>query len=290
MKKMKKVITLTMVLIISAFILQGQESKNSLLWEISGNGLEQSSYLYGTFHLLCPEDLELSKKVTGALNKSEHLVLELDFDDPDLMPTLQQNMMMSDGSTAEDYLNDEEYELLAGFFNDSLNMPFERIKGIKPFFLSSMTISHFLGCKPASFEQRLTKIAQNKKMEVKGLETVKEQISFIDNLSMDMKKKMLMENLEEYKKSKKMFRKQINYYLNENLEGLNSIIDDYMSNDYASLREDLLVKRNKNWVPEIRKMIQEKPSLIAVGAGHLPGSDGLLELLREAGYSVEPVH
>jgi uncharacterized protein YbaP (TraB family) len=101
---------------------------------------------------------------------------------------------------------------------------------------------------------------------------------------------MLMENLKQYDKSKKMFREQVDYYLSENLEGLNSIIDDYMSNDYAQLREDLLVKRNKNWVPEIRKMIQEQPSMIAVGAGHLPGSDGLLELLRVAGYSVEPVH
>jgi uncharacterized protein YbaP (TraB family) len=279
-----------MTLLVPFFMLRAQNDGNSLLWKISGNGLEKSSYVYGTFHLLCPNDLDLSKKVTDALDRSEQLVLELDFDDPTLMQTLQQNMMMPDGRTAEDYLNEEEYELLAGFFNDSLNLPFERIKGIKPFFLSSMTISHFLGCQPASFEQTLTKAAQNKGMEVKGLETVEEQLSFIDNLSMEMKKKMLMENLKQYDKSKKMFREQVDYYLSENLEGLNSIIDDYMSNDYAQLREDLLVKRNKNWVPEIRKMIQEQPSMIAVGAGHLPGSDGLLELLRVAGYSVEPVH
>jgi hypothetical protein len=279
-----------MTLLVSIVMLKAQNDGNSLLWKISGNGMEQSSYVYGTFHLLCPNDLDLSKKVTDALDRSEQLVLELDFDDPTLMQTLQQNMMMSDGQTAEDYLNEEEYKLLAGFFKDSLNMPFERIKGIKPFFLSSMTISHFLGCQPASFEQTLTKAAQNKGMELKGLETVEEQLSFIDNLSMEMKKKMLMENLKQYDKSKKMFREQVEYYLSENLEGLNSIIDDYMSSDYAQLREDLLVKRNKNWVPEIRKMIQEQPSMIAVGAGHLPGSDGLLKLLREAGYSVESVH
>jgi len=287
---MKKSALLIMTLLVSIVMLKAQNNGNSLLWKISGNGMEQSSYVFGTFHLLCPNDLDLSKKVTDALDRSEQLVLELDFDDPTLMQTLQQNMMMSDGQTAEDYLNEEEYKLLAGFFKDSLNMPFERIKGIKPFFLSSMTISHFLGCQPASFEQTLTKAAQNKGMEVKGLETVEEQLSFIDNLSMEMKKKMLMENLKQYDKSKKMFREQVEYYLSENLEGLNSIIDDYMSSDYAQLREDLLVKRNKNWVPEIRKMIQEQPSMIAVGAGHLPGSDGLLKLLREAGYSVEPVH
>lgn len=287
---MKKSALLFMTLLVPVFMLRAQNDGNSLLWKISGNGLEKSSYVYGTFHLLCPNDLDLSKKVTDALDRSEQLVLELDFDDPTLMQTLQQNMMMPDGRTAEDYLNEEEYKLLAGFFNDSLNLPFERIKGIKPFFLSSMTISHFLGCQPASFEQTLTKAAQNKEMEVKGLETVEEQLSFIDNLSMEMKKKMLMENLKQYDKSKKMFREQVDYYLSENLEGLNSIIDDYMSSDYAQLREDLLVKRNKNWVPEIRKMIHEQPSMIAVGAGHLPGSDGLLELLREAGYSVEPVH
>ena len=202
---MKKLIGLTLAMVVSAFSLYAQQKGNSLLWEVSGNGLEQSSYVYGTFHLLCPDDLSLSKKVKTAIDESEQLVLELDFDDPNMMQTLQQSMVYRDGTTAKDYLNEDDYKLLAGFFKDSLNMPFQRLQGIKPFFLSSMTLQHFLGCRPASFEQRLTKAAKSKNMEVKGLETVEEQLGFIENLSMELKTKMLMENLKEYEKSKKMF-------------------------------------------------------------------------------------
>ena len=103
---MKKLSLLFMTLLVPVFMLSAQNKGNSLLWKISGNGLEESSYVYGTFHLLCPNDLDLSKKVTDALDRSEQLVLELDFDDPTLMQTLQQNMMMPDGQTAEDYLNE----------------------------------------------------------------------------------------------------------------------------------------------------------------------------------------
>ena len=287
---MKKITSLLVLLFVAGFSLQAQENGNSRLWKISGKNLEHPSYLYGTFHLLCPDDLQIQDKVTNAMDASDQLVLELDFDDPEVMPTIQQNMAFTDGTTARDYLSESEYQMLTDFFRDSLNLPFERLETIKPFFLSSMTLMHFLDCQPVSFEQRLTTMAGERKMEVKGLETVEEQIRFIDNLSMAYQKKMLLENLEHYDSSRMMFDRMVRFYLNANLEGLISISEDYMSTDYADFREELLTKRNKRWIPAIEKLVGDRSSFIAVGAAHLPGKDGVIPLLREAGYKVEPVY
>jgi uncharacterized protein YbaP (TraB family) len=289
-KAMKKINLLFLTFIFSAMTVFGQGKDNSLLWKISGNNLTKSSYLYGTFHLLCPADLNIKDKVKDAVDQSEQMVLELDFDDPSVMKTIQQNMAYTDGTTAKDYLDESEYKLVTKFFRDSLNMPFERLNAIKPFFLSSITMLHFAGCQPVSFEQKLTSMASKRGMEVRGLETVREQLNFIENLPMKVQKKMLMENLKNYDSSKVMFDKMMGFYLNENLEELNAISEKYLSEDYADFKKDLLTDRNKAWIPEIRELIKKKASFVAVGAAHLPGDQGVIELLRRQGYTVEPVH
>jgi len=288
---MQKTTMVLLALMVSAASLYGQVSSKSLLWEISGNGLEKTSYLYGTFHLLCPDDLQIKDKVKNAVGSSEQLVLELDFDDPSVMQTIQQNMAYSDGTTAEDYLNKSEYQLVAGFFRDSLQLPFERLQAIKPFFLSSMTLIHFAGCQTVSFEQRLTSMAKEEDIEVKGLETVQEQMGFIEDVPIKMQKKMLLENLQHYDSSRVMFQKMMDCYLSEDLPGLNAISQEsFTSQEYAEFRDNLLTNRNKNWIPDIEAMVKEKASFIAVGAAHLPGKEGVIDLLRKKGYQVEPVH
>lgn len=92
--------------------------ENALLWEISGNNLEQPSYLFGTIHILCPENMELSEALHDAFNKTDQLVLELDFDDPQLMASMQNTMMMTDGSTLSSLLETDEYALIDTYFKE----------------------------------------------------------------------------------------------------------------------------------------------------------------------------
>lgn len=168
-------------------------------------------------------------------------------------------------------------------------MPFERLQAIKPFFLSSMTVIHFLGCQPVSFEQQLTNMAKEASKEVKGLETVEEQISFIESIPREKQKKMLVEGLQDYTEAKRMFNEMVDHYLDEEISGINQIIEDYMSDDYAEMQLNLLIRRNKKWVDDMKQFMQEHSSLVAVGSGHLPGEQGLINLLIKAGYTVEPV-
>ncbi len=265
------------------------QKDESLLWKISGNGLEQPSYLYGTIHLLCPDDFEMKEKVKDAIGNSEQLILELDFDEPGMIASLQQHMYLPDSIKPTDYLNEEEYSIVETYFNDSLQMPFTMMKRIKPFFLISFTIVDFLNCTPVSPEQKLSSAAQEEEIEVLGLETIEEQAGFIDDIPLDTQAKMLLESITDYENMKKMFDEMVNAYLNENISKIDELMQEYMSEEYADIELGLLIERNQDWIEPIREFIQEKPSFIAVGAAHLIGEEGLIALLREQGYTVEAV-
>lgn len=262
----------------------------SLLWQISGNGLEKPSWLFGTIHLLCPDDFELKQKVTDALGKSEQLVLELDFDEPGLIASLQKYMYLPDSIKASDYLNDEEYTIVENYFSDSLGMSFMMMKRIKPFFLISFTLFDFLDCAPVSMEEKLTQEARSEGYEVYGLETIEEQVGFIDDISIEMQAKMLLESITEYNEMKTMFDEMILSYTSENINKLNELMQEYMSEEYAEVELGLLIKRNHKWIGSVKKFMHDRPSFIAVGAGHLIGEEGLISLLRKQGYTVEAVH
>ena len=85
---MKTLLYIIGLSLISFAPLQSQELEKSLLWEISGNGLKESSYLYGTIHITC--DASLDDNIKKALDNTSLLVLELDMDDPQLMQKMQQ--------------------------------------------------------------------------------------------------------------------------------------------------------------------------------------------------------
>lgn len=284
---MKRTFLLLSVFLLSILPAFGQLSGNSMLWKISGNGIENPSYIFGTFHMLCPEQLIIADKIRDAIDACDRLVLELDFDDPNLMASMQQGMMFTDGTSAKDYLNEEEYQLVSGFFTEKMQMPFQMIASIKPFFLSALTMIYFMDCQPASMEQKLTEIAGK---EVLGLESVEEQFNFIENISLEDQKSMLISGIEDLDEMDEMTDKMVQTYLEEDLAGIQSITEEYMTEDYVELNDELIVSRNNDWVPKIDKLIHENSCFIAVGAGHLGGELGLLNLLFKKGYVVAPVN
>ncbi len=286
---MKRVISILAVLFFGTILALSQPLEKSLLWKITGPGFSTPSHLYGTYHLLCPDDLVISDAALRALEQSERVVLELDFDDPGLMTAMQQGMFMADGTTAKDYLDEEEYALVSDFFTSKMGIPFEQLAAVKPFFLSSMTLIYFLDCQPASPEMHFTKMAGDQEMEVLGLETIEEQIGFIDNIPVEDAATMLVAGIKELEEGQELSDRVVRAYLEGDLEKLELIMDEYLGGDYTKINDDLVVARNEGWIPKIENLITEKPSFIAVGAGHLPGEKGVIQLLRNMGYAVEAV-
>ena len=118
-----------------------------------------------------------------------------------------------------------------------------------------------------------------------GLETLQFQMNMVNTVSNEEQMKMLLQGLST---NNSEFNKMLDAYLRQDLIGLGNLMNDAELS--PEFNENLLLQRNRNWIPIISKLISEKPTFIAVGAGHLPGEKGVLNLLREAGYTVTPVN
>jgi uncharacterized protein len=262
--------------------------ENALLWEISGNDLEHPSYLFGTIHILCPEDMELSEALHDAFNSTDQLVLELDFDDPQLMVGMQNAMMMTDGSTLSSLLETEEYTLIDTYFKEEIGISLDQVSTVKPFFLYSMLYPKILGCTPASYELSLVEKATSENMEVFGLETMEEQVSFLDKIPQEQMADMLYEGVSNIDSSRNEFNKMVEVYIEEDLESLYEMIKASES-DMEGFEQFMLIDRNRTWIKKITEFSNTKSTFFAVGAGHLAGENGVIALLKKEGYTLTPV-
>lgn len=267
---------------------------NSLLWEISGNGLEKSSYLFGTIHMIAAEDFFLTNIMKEKFQASEQLALELDMDNPMMFLSAMSGMMMKNGTTLKDLLTEAEYKQVTAHFQ-KVGMPMFMVNKILPLVTSSMIMEEGGGNPLAgdggmkSYEMEFMEMAKAKQIEVEGLETVQDQLSVFDSIPYKEQAKMLVEALNgEGDMGNTTFDDMVKLYKAQDLDGLYKLITED-SEDMKQYEDVLLIKRNKNWIPKISKMSAAKPTFFAVGAGHLPGEYGVINLLKAAGYTLTPL-
>lgn len=266
------------------------EQPKALLWEISGQGLKQPSYLFGTIHAICPENFNLNDKVKSRLEKSERLSLEVDMDAPNFMVELQQAALLPKGSTLRGFFSEKDYTLLSDHFKKTMEIDLKQLDRMKPFMLHSMLLSQLTECQAVSYEQSLMEMAQKQGKEVIGLETVKEQLSAIDQLPSEVQTNMLTQMVSNMDEARQNYRNMVQLYLQQDLDGLEKLSrEDYNVEEYQVYEQAFLVDRNKRWIPVMEREAHIQPTFFAVGAGHLTGKNGLLELLRSKGYTVLPV-
>ena len=285
---MKLKLSLFAVACLSLLTIQAQKLENSTLWEISGNGLEKPSYLFGTIHITC--DATLSDDVKKALDETSQVVLEIDMDDPTMQTKMMSGMYMKDGKTLKDYVSEEDFRIIDSLFIKNIGMSVKMIQNIKPFFLSSMLYPKMMDCPMQSFEAELLKVAQTQKEEVNALETIEDQMLVFDEIPYEEQiadlLKMAKDNLEE---SKANFAKMLTVYKEENITEMLNMMDDDIESTFAKYQDKLLVNRNKNWISKITEYSKKQPTFFGVGAGHLAGETGVIMLLKKAGYTVKAI-
>lgn len=262
--------------------------EKSLLWQISGNGLTKSSYLYGTIHLICPNDYFMTDSTKAVFARTEQVYLELDMDDPSIMSKMMRTAMFSDGKKLKDYLKPEDATLLNDYFKQKNGIGIDQLNGMKPFTVLSMLYMTLLSCQPQSYELTFTQMATNAKKEMLGLETVEFQMSIFDQIPYEKQAGLLADMVRKKEESSKEFGKMVALYKAQDVEGLLKVMDesDWDFNGYEDL---LLANRNAAWIPIMEKAMQAKSTFFAVGAGHLGGEKGVLNLLKKQGYTVKAV-
>lgn len=260
---------------------------NALLWEISGNGISSPSYLYGTVHMICAEDFVIGKRLREKFKSAQKVFLEVDMDDPSMNMKMMQLSLLR-GKKLSDMFSDSDYNKLNVFFRDTIGMPLTLLNTMKPFVLFSILTLKSLPCaEPQSYELSFVKMAKEQSKEVLGLETIEDQMKIFDGMPDSVQVQMVMRYINEFDEQKKEFAKMVNAYKQENLD---SIYEHIMSSpDISGSEEVLLFNRNEKWIPIMETAMQKEKIFFAVGAGHLGGPKGVINLLREKGYSVKGI-
>ncbi len=260
--------------------------EKSLLWKVSGPDI-QDSYLFGTIHVLPQSKFKLQTGVEEAFASADKIILELDMDDPSLQMEMMQYAKMPDGQNLEQLLTEEEYDQLDRWIQKSAGVKLQMVHTMQPLLLTSLILSEYIDGPPASYELSFVQMAKAQEKEVLGLETVAEQMGAIGEYGVENQVRDLKQMLSDPESVKTGFTQLVEAYQSEDADG----IYDYMQSQMTGngMNASLLEKRNQNWVPRIKEFAAEQSCFFAVGSGHLGGEQGVIRLLRAAGYTLTPV-
>lgn len=266
-----------------------KKTPNSLLWKISKKDLKESSYLFGTIHVICEQDYFWTNTMQKALESTKQLCLEMNVSDPNLISEAGLMMVDLSGGTLRDYFSNEaDYNLVARFIEDSLGQNIEIAQRMKPVALYMMySIGLVKGpCKETvSYEMKLIENVAQRKNNIIGLETLADQMEVLENIPTDSIIQQMIRIAKGEKSDDKDMLALMSAYNSQDLTTLNKLVAK--ADSEGGLDGKLLIdNRNKKWIAPMGKMMQEKATFFAVGAGHVYG---LLELLKADGYTVEPM-
>jgi uncharacterized protein YbaP (TraB family) len=261
----------------------------SLLWKITSPNGNESSYLFGTMHLIPEERYFFTPAMTEALKKCSMLVLETDLDVPmGKQLELAQKMLIPENKGLADLMSAEEYARLRAVFVDSLGLKDSKFtkqySRIKPVFMTGLIMTDLLG-KVKMYEHELSGMAKKNKMTTTGLETIDEQMDIMDSYPITDQIRDLQSTDSRMMTE---FNRLLDAYVAQNLDAMRKLSEEDRS--MGDLEARFLVDRNRKWVPKIGEMAQKQPTFFAVGALHLAGPEGLVEALRTQGWKVEAVN
>ena len=263
---------------------------NTLLWEITGKGLAEPSYLYGTFHMMCKNDILFSDNLKLALKNSGEVYFEIDLDDPANTLGALFFINMKDDKVLKDLYTEEEYNRVESFFRDSLKTGMVMLQRMKPNFLQALLYPKMMPCKNMSgVEEELMALAKKDKKELRGFETVEFQASVFDSIPYREQAKDLLNMIDSISIYTKYFDTMLTAYKKQQLSAIEEMFNNPAFGINDKSQDFLLDKRNENWVHQLKTILPEKNIFIAVGAGHLIGKNGLISLLRKEGYLLRPL-
>lgn len=285
---MKKTVAFLFVLAAGISTLFAQAPRSSVLWEVSGKGLKAPSYVFGTIHMACKADFTISESLKNRIKNTKQFYGELKMDDLASMQMEMAKKMIMKDRTIESMVGAEDYKKMSEAFQNIVGMPFGLFNNFKPFMSMSMVSLKMITCNDnIQPETEFAKIAGDHKIPVLGLETVEDEMNAIDKTPLDSQVNDLKNILLNFDSSKLEMKKLIDLYKKRNIDHIYAYISSSMNG--GSIEKNLIITRNRNWLPVIVKAMQAKPSFFAVGAGHLGGENGVLNLLRKQGYKLTPV-
>ena len=293
MKRLSLILTLCIV---------AMASQAQLLWKVSGNGLARPSYILGTHHMAPASMIDEIPGINIAIEGCDIVVGEIEKDSlvsQTAQMRMAQSMIAPPDSTLDKLFTPDEYAIVEQVFNKyfgSMGVKLNQMKTLKPNAISTQlqamqAIRYF----PNFDANNLIDIAvQERANEMgrpsAGLETLQEQIDLLFNTPLTEQAQGLLEACKQDDKFLEMSVALSEAYASQDLDRIFTVMSESVEGEENEDAMDaLLYDRNRAWVPKLIEMMPERACLVCVGAGHLPGPQGVLQLLRDRGYTVEPM-
>ncbi len=260
------------------------------MWLVEGQA--NRVYLLGSVHLLRRDDHPLPRAFDAAYEDAEALIMELDMDDLDpaaMQATTNRLGLIQDERTLKDFLGDALYEQAVAAAA-AIDIPFDMLSKTEPWY-AAITIEQLvlmrIGFNPMfGVEMHMTMKAQQDGKEITGLETVDEQLAFLDGLSIDAQNDLLMQTLAEGDEIETLMNNMVRAWRVGDTEFLETAMLGEIA-QFPELYRAIVVDRNHRWVDQIEALLDERDDyLVVVGALHLIGSDGVPALLRQRGIRI----
>lgn len=300
---MKKIF-LTLVLAIIAIV--GVNAQ--LLYRISGGGIEKPSYIVGTYHLAPASFADSIPGAQAALNEVEQVCGEVDMAEMQSMAGMQKvmsAMMLPDGKSLSDILTAEEMDKLNAFMMETLGadlnnpMVAGQLGKMTPVAISTqLQMLQYMKMTPgfnpnAMIDSYFQNEAKKAGKPVMGFENVDFQISVLyTGSTLERQKEQLICMLDNQEYNLMIMQNLTDAYFSQNLAEILAVTEEKLGNSCDSTPEEdeaLIYGRNADWAKKMPAIMGDKSTLFVVGAAHLPGERGVLELLKKKGYAVEAV-
>ncbi len=307
---------LVLVLAGCASTSQSDDEGKYPLWKVEGKG--NTVYLLGSVHLLPESAHPFPEAFNSAYKQADEVVFEISLDEADMMESMMGLMfkaMMTNGKTLEDVVSPETWALLEPRI-DELAESFGEMAGgegamgmaagmdvnpemlkqvlvrMKPWFLG-MLLQLGEAQEEGGYRADLgvdmfyTQKAREDGKKISGLETVSEQVGFLESLTGDAGEEFLLSSLRSTGQGADELDAMVDAWKKGDMNKLDQLVNGSMK-DAPETYDRLIVQRNRNWIPQIEKFLKnDKNYLVVVGAGHLVGKDSVVELLRQKGYKVQ---
>jgi len=272
------------------FMTAGAAEEPAMLWVAQGR--ENTVYLLGSVHLLREQDYPLPRNIDLVYEDADALVMELDVDDldyVDVMATTRELGVFDDGQYLADWLG-EELQAQAAAAAAALEIPLDLLQDSEPW-LAAITVHDLLSIRigfrsELGVEQYLSKKALADGKPIMGLETVREQLGYLDQLPMHAQSEWLVHSLVDGLRIEMLVDKLVAAWRGGDIDYLERELI-HEAKMTPEVHDALLIQRNRAWIDKIAGLLDdEEDYLVVVGAAHLVGEDGIVDLLAKRGVAI----
>jgi uncharacterized protein YbaP (TraB family) len=265
--------------------------QNSLLWEISGKGINKPSYLFGTMHLRDSRLFCFPDSAQQKLESCNVLALEVVVDFKDKKELMNAILIKDESQYLSQILSEQDYKKVKKAVKENCDvLTFFMMDKVRPLMLAASIMEGQMKNDvkyPMDIQFQFDAQKQGKRLY--SLESAASQIAVLDKIPLDIQKQELLSAVDNMKQNKVLLDSMIQMYLRQDLTGLQQTSDG-MTAEFDSLwQTELLDKRNVIMVNGIHTLLPNGNAFVAIGAAHLGGENGIIELLRKEGYVVRPV-